>query len=79
MTNEITKNTKPGLVKIAGAMIWIVSRAALIIAYFVIFMPVGFIIRLIDRDPLERKLDPAANTYYRPSRVRAADHMDKPY
>ena len=79
MTNEIPENTNKGYQKIARVMIWIVGRAALVIAYFGIFMPVGFIIRLFNKDPLYRKLDPAANSYYRPSRERAAGHMDKPY
>lgn len=56
---------------------WFMSRIILIVAFFGIFMPIGFIIRLFGIDPLQRQLNSSANTYYRSSKERAGDHMDK--
>jgi hypothetical protein len=57
----------------------IISRVILLIAFFGFFMPVGFLMRLFGRDPLQRRLDPAVNSYYQSSKERANNHMDKPF
>lgn len=54
-----------------------VSRVLLIIAYLGVFMPVGFIMRLFGHDPLHRKLESTADSYYRPNKQCAGEHMDK--
>jgi hypothetical protein len=79
MTNEIIKSKHNVIHQLASPIVWIVSRTVLFIIFLIVFMPIGLLMRLLDRDPLSRKLDPGANSYYRPSKVRAPDHMDKPY
>lgn len=37
--------------------------------YFIILTPIGLIFRLIRRDPLKRKFDPNAKTYWTPHRT----------
>lgn len=43
---------------------WIVSHLVLGLFYYGILTPLGWIFRLMGRDPLCRKVDPAAGTYW---------------
>jgi hypothetical protein len=47
---------------------WIISFILLAIFYFLLIMPIGFIFRLVGRDPLCRKFDSAAGSYWLPRR-----------
>jgi hypothetical protein len=42
----------------------VVSFTLLMAFYFLLFTPLGFIFRLMGRDPLRRKFDPTANSYW---------------
>jgi multisubunit Na+/H+ antiporter MnhG subunit len=44
---------------------WINTRIILALVFYLIFTPVGLITRLIGKDLLDRKLDPAKETYWR--------------
>ena len=44
----------------------VVSEAALLLIYFGLFTPMGLLFRLIGRDPLERRLDRQAESYWKP-------------
>jgi len=79
MPNEIAERKNNGLHQIFRPTIWVVGRILLTIIFFVIFMPLGFLMRILNRDPLSRKLDPGAKSYYQPSKERTPNHMDKPY
>src|SRR3954453_13921185 len=41
-----------------------VSYAALVVVYYGIFTPVGLVMRLIGRDPLQRRLRPDLSSYW---------------
>ena len=43
---------------------WVVSHLVLIIVFYLVITPIGLILRLLGRDPMERRLDPAAPTYW---------------
>jgi hypothetical protein len=45
---------------------WTVSHVLLASIYYLVFMPIGLLLRLIKGDPLERQLDPSATSYWRP-------------
>lgn len=45
---------------------WVVSHTLLASIYYLVFTPVGVAMRLVGYDPLQRKLDPAAATYWIP-------------
>ena len=45
---------------------WVVSHLALGIIYYGIFTPVALVFRLMGRDPLNRRLDRQASTYWEP-------------
>ena len=42
---------------------WLVSHAILAILYFLVITPIGLIVRLF-QDPMKRRFDPAARTYW---------------
>jgi hypothetical protein len=51
---------------------WAVSHAVMAAAFFGVVTPTGLVMRLFGRDPLARRLDPGAATYWTPRR-RAPD------
>lgn len=44
---------------------WTISHLLLGIIYFGILTPIGFVMRVAGYDPMERKLDPDAGTYWK--------------
>src|SRR5438874_3950784 len=42
----------------------VVGEALLVVVYFLVFTPVAFVFRLIGRDVLHRRFEPAAATYW---------------
>jgi len=51
---------------------WTVSHLVLGIFYFLIFTPIGLFMRLIGRDPMHRRFDRSAPTYWVEHRVEAS-------
>ncbi|NNE44448.1 MAG: hypothetical protein HKN12_09580 [Gemmatimonadetes bacterium] len=49
---------------VAHAIAKFITWLILTLAFYLVFTPFGVIMRLIGRDPLERKLDPKATTYW---------------
>jgi hypothetical protein len=45
---------------------WVVSHAVLAVFYFGVLTPLGLCLRLTGRDPLARKFDKEAKSYWRP-------------
>lgn len=44
----------------------VVSELIMLLIYFVVFLPVAIVFKLIGRDALERKIDRNAKTYWQP-------------
>jgi hypothetical protein len=44
---------------------YFVSRVLVTLIFFLAIIPVGFIMRLVGRDPMDRKLDPNADSYWK--------------
>lgn len=42
----------------------VVSYAVMLIIYYLVITPIGVVMRLLGRDPMRRKLDPAAGSYW---------------
>lgn len=51
--------------KLAFILGWINTRLILIILFYAIFTPMGLVMRLLRIDPLDRKIDKEADTYWR--------------
>jgi hypothetical protein len=43
---------------------WTVSHLVLAATYYLLFTPIGLIMRLFGRDPMQRTFDPTASTYW---------------
>jgi hypothetical protein len=50
---------------------WVMSHVILGIAYFLVITPVGLIMRAFGNDPMRRKFDRSATTYWTPHEERA--------
>jgi O-antigen/teichoic acid export membrane protein len=64
---------------IGHALGWVNSRIVLGVAFFVVFTPTGLVLRLLGKDPMRRRFDPAAQTYRVKRTPRDANHMQKPF
>jgi len=51
---------------------WTVSHILLGVIFYLVITPIGLIMRLLGYDPMQRKLDPNAATYWEP-RAQVAD------
>jgi hypothetical protein len=45
---------------------WIISHALLAVIFYLVITPIGLVVRLCDRDPLQRQLARSAKTYWTP-------------
>lgn len=57
-----------GLMVLAFPIGFVLSYVFMGLIFFVILTPIGLFFRLIGRDPLRRRFDPRATTYYVPHR-----------
>jgi hypothetical protein len=55
-----------GLTYLTFPIGWAISHAILACLYFCVFTPVGLLLRLFGHDPLSRKFDRDASTYWKP-------------
>ncbi len=65
--------------KLGQVLGWINTRIILGVVFFLIFVPVALIFRVLGRDPMERKLDAGAASYRHPSEQLPHDRMEKPF
>lgn len=54
----------------AFPMGWTISHLVLGATYYLLFTPLGVTMRLFGRDPMRRKIDPTASTYWIPHQGR---------
>jgi hypothetical protein len=50
---------------VGGVIGWVVSSVLLVIVFWFVITPVGLLLRVFGRDPLERKWDRQAPTYWK--------------
>jgi hypothetical protein len=43
---------------------WVVSELALLVLFFAVVLPIGLILRALGHDPLDRRLDRQASSYW---------------
>lgn len=56
---------------------YFVSRILIIIIFFLVIIPTGFIMHLVGRDPMERKLDPKASSYWKKRKPETDDTVER--
>lgn len=64
--------------KIGHGLGWINTRIILSIMFYVIFMPIGLLLRLFGVDLLKRKLEDSSS-YRVESTQHSKDHIERPY
>jgi len=52
-------------VKFAMAMAWFNTRLLLGLAFYLVITPIGLCMRLLGKDPLDKKIDKKATTYWK--------------
>ena len=65
---KLTRLIYVGLILVTLPIGWIVSFILLAFFYFLLLTPLGLFFRLVGRDPLCRKFDSAADSYWIPRR-----------
>ena len=61
---KLTKLIYLGMILLTMPIGWVVSFILMAAFYYLLLTPLGLIFRLIGRDPLYRKFDPAAKSYW---------------
>lgn len=46
----------------------VVSEMAMVLVFLTVFLPIGIVLRLFGRDPLQRHIDRQASTYWEPKK-----------
>ena len=60
---------------VGHALGWVNTRIILAVIFYILFTPAAIIMRLLRKDPMRRKLEPAAGTYRISRQPRAGSHM----
>jgi hypothetical protein len=68
-----------GWAMLGEALGWLNTRIILSLLYFLAVLPIGLVMRLAKRDPMQRKLNPAAPSYRINCRPLRSSHLEQPY
>jgi len=66
-------------IKIGNVLGFINSRIILGLMFFLMFFPIGMLLKVFGKDSMDRKLDKDADTYRKLSKVRNKEHLEKPF
>jgi len=67
-----------GWMFIGMALGWVNSRLILTIMFYFIIMPIGLLMRLLGKNPLQTQ-QTVADSYRKPSSSRSPKHMERPF
>lgn len=65
--------------KLAEGLGFINTRIILFVVFYLLFFPMGIIMRLLGKDPMQRKIDTALASYRITRENPSKDHMETPY
>ncbi len=65
--------------KIGAVLGWINTRIILTFVYFVVFMPVGLLMHLLGKDPMNRRFQSDENSYRIKTSPIDGKRMERPY
>lgn len=68
-----------GWMKFGLVMNWINTRLILGILFYLMFLPIGLVMRLLGNDPMKRKLDKSLASYRVISEDAEKDNVERPY
>jgi len=58
---------------------WLNTRIILGLAYYGVMAPMGLVMRLLGKDPMRRRIEPAAGTYRVARSPRSSNHMARQF
>ena len=58
---------------------WINTRIILGVMFYLMFLPMGLIMRALGKDPMERRLHTGAPSYRVPSKNPSKNHLERPF
>jgi len=61
------------------ALAWVNTRIILSVIFFIVFTPVGLLMRLRGKDPIRRGWEPGATTYREVRQPRPGSHMQQQF
>jgi len=64
---------------LGAALGWFNTRVILAIGYFLVFTPMAWVMALMGKDPLRRKIDPTERTYRVLREQRSGMHMERQF
>lgn len=65
--------------KFADIAGWVNTRIIMILLFYLLILPMGFIMRLFGYDPMRRKIDRKIESYRNVKKPEDRDHMRHPY
>ena len=65
--------------KFADVAGWVNTRVIMLVLFYFLIMPIGFLMRLFGHDPMSRKFNMALDSYRVKSKPQDRDHMETPY
>jgi len=68
-----------GWMYLGAALGWFNTRVILAIGYFLVFTPIAWVMALMGKDPLRRKLDSTERTYRILREPRPGQHMERQF
>jgi hypothetical protein len=72
---KLTRSLYLGLILVTFPIGWAISMILLTAFYFLLLTPLGLLFRLLGRDPLSRRFDPASKSYWLAR--RETDSLDR--
>ena len=66
-------------IKMASVLAWINTRLILGVAFFLFILPASLIMRLLGKDPLQRRFDPAAKSYCISKAPLSHNNIERPF
>ena len=58
---------------------WVNTRIILVLLFYGLILPIGFIMRLFGYDPMQRKIDRQTQSYRKLCKPQGREHMRHPY
>ena len=75
----ILRYVHAGWTRLGLALGWVNTRIILTLFFASSIVPVGLVMRLFGRDPMQRRFDRTRDSYRVPSRQRSAQSMESPF
>lgn len=68
-----------GWMTVAAALNWIVTRVVLGAVFYLVMLPLGTVMRLLKKSPLQCRSIYSEGSFRKPSQRQTNDHMERPY